>query len=123
MSADKFDMTLEMLQAVAAVSHLLSWREFRVYSLILSRTDQMTLLARIDQAEVANATGYSPRAIKYYLAGLEDLGLVQKWRGPHGANYYRVAFPLTDEVIQAVRDRIPEYWRGTEASSTKGTTC
>lgn len=109
MSADKFHMTLDMLQAVAAVSHLLPWREFRVYSLILSRIDQGTSSARMNQTEIANATGYSPRAIKYYLAELENLGLVQKWRGPHGANYYRVSFPLTGKVVEKISDRIPEY--------------
>ena len=109
MSADKFHMTLDMLQAVAAISHLLSWREFRVYSLILSRIDQETLVARINQAEITNVTRYSPRSIKYYLTELEDLRLVRKWRGPHGTNYYRVSFPLTDEVIQKIHDRIPEY--------------
>jgi DNA-binding transcriptional ArsR family regulator len=103
------NLTLETLQAIAAISHLLSWREFRTYTLILSGMDQNTSLVRVNQDEISEASGYSLSTIKRHIEAFRSLGLMRIWRGPGGSNYYRVILPLTGEVVQAVRDRIPEY--------------
>ncbi len=108
----KLILTLETLQVVAALSHLLSWGEFKTYTVILSHADPVTLRARVNQSEIRDASGCSLRTARNHISRFRDLDLIRVWRGPEGANYYQFKFPWPDKVVEAIQCRITEF--GTE---------
>ncbi|MBM3299077.1 MAG: hypothetical protein FJY85_03885, partial [Deltaproteobacteria bacterium] len=109
MCTGKLNITLEELLTITAVSRLLSWPEFWTYTLLLSRRDPRTLLTRINQDVLSATTGYSTRSIKRHLDKLRSLKLIDFWRGPEGANFYRFSLPLLDATVQVIREHLPDF--------------
>jgi len=48
------------------------------------------------QKMLANEAGCGVRSVKRYIQKFKDLGLIQKWRGPRGSNYYKFILPTLE---------------------------
>lgn len=115
----RLNLSLELLRTVAAISHILPWSEYWIYTLLLSQRDPHTLRVRVDQKEIARATGYGERSVKYGVANLTALDLIRKWRGPQSNNYYQFVLPLSNTVVEKIREHLPTFSRELEVSAKR----
>jgi hypothetical protein len=50
---------------------------------------------------------------------LTALDLIRKWRGPMGSNYYDFVLPLSDTVVEKIREHLPTFGREVESAAKR----
>jgi DNA-binding MarR family transcriptional regulator len=118
MTEKRLNMSLDMMRTMAGLSHILSWGEFQVYTMLLYERDPLTSRIRMNQTEIGKTIGYDTSMIKGFVAKLRDLSLIRKWRSQAG-NYYELVFPLPETLVGKVRESIPAFGRELELSTKR----
>lgn len=118
MTEKRLSMSLDMVRTIAGLSHIMSWGELQVYTLLLHERDAVTQKVRMNQTEIAKAVGYDTSVTKDFIAKLKEMDLIRKWRSQPG-NYYELVLPLPEKVIDTVREHIPSFGRELEWSARR----
>jgi len=105
---DSISLSKDQKVLIDGLSYILSGLQVRTYSVMLSQTDSRWMLHQT-QAHIAQQAGLSVTDVSNHIAGFTELGIIKKWRGPSGRNYYQFSSALPESVIASIVEKNPNY--------------
>ncbi len=91
---------------INGLSHILSEPQFRTYLAMFSQAD-FRLMLHQTQADIAQRAEVTD--VSKHIGRLTELGIIKKWRGPSGRNYYQFSPDLPESVIASIAEKNPAY--------------
>ena len=103
-------LTAQQIQSIGGLARILTEQEFMVYSVILShaRNSRTLITDGCSQKVIAEEAGCGVRSVRGYIQKFQDLGLIRKWRGPRGTNYYKFMPATLEGGADATERDAPE---------------